>query len=376
MKSLLALAALAPLCCAATLAPTPPMGWNSWNKFADKVDDKTVREIADAMVSNGMKGAGYVYVNIDDTWEGERDAQGNIHSSAKFPDMKGLADYVHGKGLKLGIYSSPGPKTCAGYEGSYGHEQQDAKTWASWGIDYLKYDWCSAARVYQPSEMQAAYKKMFEALKATGRPIVYSLCQYGRENVWEWGASVGGNLWRTTGDIQDTWKSMSTIGFDKQAGHEKYAGPGHWNDPDMLEIGNGGMGVAEYRTHMSLWSMLAAPLLAGNDVRDMSAETKEILTNPEAIAIDQDKLGQQGYRVSKEAGLEIWVKQLENGDLAVALFNRGEQMTSATAYWQILGISGKHKVRDLWVHRDMGPFRDSYSAEVAGHGVVLLRISR
>ncbi len=376
MKALLVLAALAPLCCAADLAPTPPMGWNSWNKFRDKVDDKTVREIADAMVSSGMKDAGYVYVNIDDTWEGERDAQGNIHANNKFPDMKALADYVHGKGLKLGIYSSPGPKTCANFEGSYGHEEQDAKTWAAWGIDYLKYDWCSAAKVYQPTEMQAAYKKMYEALKASGRPIVYSLCQYGRENVWEWGASVGGNLWRTTGDIQDNWKSMSTIGFDKQAGHEKYAGPGHWNDPDMLEIGNGGMGIAEYRTHMSLWSMLAAPLLAGNDLRDMSAETKEILTNPEVIAIDQDKLGRQGYRVSKEGGIEMWIKPLENGDLAVGLFNRGEQMTSVTAYWEILGLKGKHKVRDLWVRRDMGPFRDSYSAEVAGHGVTMLRIAR
>jgi alpha-galactosidase len=367
---------LASVCFGADLASTPPMGWNSWNKFAEKVDDKAVREIADAMVSNGMKDAGYVYVNIDDTWEGERDAQGNIQSNNKFPDMKALADYVHNKGLKIGIYSSPGPKTCAGYEGSYQHEQQDAKTWAAWGMDYLKYDWCSAEKVYKSSEMQAAYKKMSDALKATGRPIVFSLCQYGMQNVWEWGASVGGNLWRTTGDIEDNWKSMATIGFDKQAGHENYAGPGHWNDPDMLEIGNGGMSTAEYRTHMSLWAMLAAPLLAGNDLRNMNDETRGILTNKEIIAIDQDKLGQQGRRVSKEGGAEIWVRPLENGDMALALFNRSEAMVSVRALWEILGLKGKHKIRDLWTHSDMGSFRDTFSSQVAVHGVIMLRVAR
>jgi len=361
---------------AADLAPTPPMGWNSWNKFAEKVDDKSVREMADAIVSSGMKDAGYVYVNIDDTWEGKRDAQGNIQSNSKFPDMKALADYVHSKGLKIGIYSSPGPKTCADYEGSYQHEEQDAKTWAAWGIDYLKYDWCSAEKVYKPSDMQAVYKKMGDALKATGRPIVYSLCQYGLEKVWEWGPSVGGNLWRTTGDIEDKWDSMASIGFDKQVGHEKYAGPGHWNDPDMLEIGNGGMSKTEYRTHMSLWAMLAAPLLAGNDLRSMSAETKEILTNKEVIAIDQDKLGDQASRVSKDGAGEVWTRQLQNGDLAVGLFNRSEGMTNVTARWEILGLKGKHKVRDVWSHTDLGAVRDYYSAEVAAHGVILLRIAR
>src|SRR5947207_8859855 len=220
------------------LARTPPMGWNSWNKFASRVDDATVRSIADAMASNGMKGAGYLYINIDDTWEGGRDAKGNIQTNEKFPDMKALADYVHGKGLKLGIYSSPGPQTCAKYEGSYRHEEQDAAQYARWGIDYLKYDWCSASRVYKPAEMQAAYTKMHDALARTGRPIVYSLCQYGLEAVWRWGASVGGNLWRTTGDISDRYDRMSVIGFD-QNGLEKYSGPGHWNDPDMLEVGNG-----------------------------------------------------------------------------------------------------------------------------------------
>jgi alpha-galactosidase len=367
---------VASVCFGADLALTPPMGWNSWNKFADKIDDKTVREIADAMVASGMKDAGYVYINIDDTWEGDRDAQGNIRPNGKFPDLKALADYVHGKGLKLGIYSSPGPKTCAGYEGSYQHEAQDARTWAGWGIDYLKYDWCSAEKVYKPAEMQAAYKKMSDALKATGRPIVYSLCQYGLQNVWEWGASVGGNLWRTTGDIQDNWKSMTTIGLDMQAGKAKYAGPGHWNDPDMLEIGNGGMTTTEYRTHMSLWAMLAAPLLAGNDLRDMSDDTRKVLTNKEVIAIDQDKLGREGFRVSKDNGAEIWVKPLENGDLALALINRGDMMASIPADWEILGLKGKHKVRDLWTHMDLGSFRDYFPAEVASHGVVMLRIAR
>ena len=373
--ALLALS-LTSACLAADLAPTPPMGWNSWNKFAEKVDDQAVRGMADAMVSSGMKDAGYVYVNIDDTWEGQRDARGNIQSNSKFPDMKALADYVHSKGLKIGIYSSPGPKTCAGYEGGYQHEEQDAKTWAAWGIDYLKYDWCSAEKVYKPSDMPAVYKKMGDALKATGRPIVYSLCQYGLQKVWEWGASIGGNLWRTTGDIEDKWDSMSAIGFDKQTNLEKYAGPGHWNDPDMLEVGNGGMTNVEYQTHMSLWAMLSAPLLAGNDLRNMTPAIHDILTNKEVIAIDQDKLGDQGRRFSKDGGGEAWYKQLANGDLAVGLFNRSEGMESVVAQWEILGLKGKHKVRDLWTHTDLGSFRDGYSAAVQAHGVILLRIAR
>jgi len=376
MKPAILLALSMTTALAADLAPTPPMGWNSWNKFAEKVDDQAVRGMADAMVSSGMKDAGYVYVNIDDTWEGQRDARGNIQSNSKFPDMKALADYVHSKGLKIGIYSSPGPKTCAGYEGSYQHEEQDAKTWAAWGIDYLKYDWCSAEKVYKPSDMPAVYKKMGDALKATGRPIVYSLCQYGLQRVWEWGASIGGNLWRTTGDIEDKWDSMSAIGFDKQTNLEKYAGPGHWNDPDMLEVGNGGMTNVEYQTHMGLWAMLSAPLLAGNDLRNMTPAIHDILTNKEVIAIDQDKLGDQGRRFSKDGGGEAWYKQLANGDLAVGLFNRSEGMESVVAQWEILGLKGKHKVRDLWTHTDLGSFRDGYSAAVQAHGVILLRIAR
>jgi len=355
------------------LAATPPMGWNSWNHFAAKIDDKTVREIADALVSSGLKDAGYIYINIDDTWESDRDAQGNIRTNSKFPDMKALADYVHSKGLKIGIYSSPGPKTCAKYEGSYQHEVQDAKTYAAWGIDYLKYDWCSAGRVYQRSDMPRVYKQMSDALKATGRPIVYSLCQYGIDKVWEWGAESGGNLWRTTGDISDRWKSMDAIGF-KQNGLEKFAGPGHWNDPDMLEVGNGGMTAMEYRTHMSLWCMLAAPLLAGNDVRNMSDETKEILMNREVIAIDQDKLGKQGYRVAQDGTNEVWAKPLAGGEWAVGLFNRGPQTSKITVQWKDLNLTGKHHVRDLWAHQDRGKQKDRFSAEVLSHGVVLLRV--
>ena len=359
------------------LAKTPPMGWNSWNKFRNQVSDKLVRETADAMVSSGMKAAGYVYVNIDDTWEGaHRDAQGNITTNNKFPDMKALAAYVHSKGLKLGIYSSPGPKTCAGYEGSYQHEEQDAKTFASWGIDYLKYDWCSAAQVYDNTRttMEAAYAKMGLALLHCGRPIVYSLCQYGNHDVGEWGERVGGNLWRTTGDIRDQWESMANIGFNLQPGREKYAGAGHWNDPDMLEIGNGAMTEDEYKTHMSLWCLLAAPLLAGNDIRDIKPEIAAILMNREAIAVDQDKLGKQGVRVKSSGDVEVWSKPLADGGLAVGLFNRGADTARVTAGWSELGIKGRRKVRDLWKHADLGTLGDEYSASVPSHGVAMIKI--
>jgi alpha-galactosidase len=363
-------------CLAQQLAQTPPMGWNSWNKFHRNITGQIVKEIADAMVSSGMKDAGYVYVNIDDTWEGQRDAQGVLQTNEKFPDMKALADYVHSKGLKIGIYSSPGPKTCAKFEGSYQHEDQDARTWAAWGIDYLKYDWCSANQVYKQEDMPTVYRKMADAIKAAGRPMVFSLCQYGQKNVWEWGAEAGGNLWRTTGDINDSWRSMAMIGFDRQVGLDKFAGPGHWNDPDMLEIGNGDMTDVEYRTHMSLWSMLAAPLLAGNDIRDMTPDTKEILLNREVIAIDQDSLGKQGYRVSKDGRSEVWAKPLAGGDWAVALFNRAGLPAKVTAHWSDIPLEGEHKVRDLWAHADRGKIKDQFSADIPAHGVVLLRVSK
>lgn len=358
------------------LARTPPMGWNSWNKFAGKVTEKDVREMADAMVSSGMKAAGYTYINIDDTWEGQRDPDGNITSNLKFPDMNALADYVHSRGLKIGIYSSPGPKTCAGYAGSYGHEQQDADTYAKWGFDYLKYDWCSASEIYKNDEMRPVYQKMGDALLKTGRPIVFSLCQYGEDNVWTWGAKVGGNLWRTTDDINDTWKRMSDIGFS-QFDIAKYTRPGHWNDPDMLEIGNGGMTDEEYRTHMSLWSMLAAPLLAGNDLRTMSDSIKKILTNSELIAIDQDPEGKPVRRVSDPASTAIVLaRPLHDGYLAVGLFNRSDQPQAITVKWSDVGLTETPShARDLWKHADIATSGTSYTATVPEHGVVLLRVT-
>jgi len=347
------------------------MGWNSWNHFAERIDDKMVRETADALVSTGLRDAGYVYLNIDDTWEGQRDPNGFIQPNEKFPDMKALGDYVHSKGLKLGIYSSPGPKTCAGYEGSLGHEEQDAQMYAKWGIDYLKYDWC------QPSgsrdQMLSAYTKMRDALKKTGRPIILSLCEYGWNKVWEWGPSVGGNLWRTTGDISDQYRVMAEIGFD-QNGLEKFAGPGHWNDPDMLEVGNGGMNEDEYRTHFSLWAMLAAPLIAGNDLTKMTPYTVEILTNREVIAVDQDPLGKQGFRIAQEGPFEVWMKPMSDGSKVVGLFNRQRTVEQMTVDFSQIGIHGEATVRDLWLKKDLGAFKDSYSAYVPTHGVVLIKI--
>jgi len=353
------------------LAPTPPMGWNSWNHFAERIDDKTVRETADALVSTGMKDAGYIYLNIDDTWEGQRDANGFIQPNEKFPDMKALTDYVHSKGLKLGIYSSPAAKTCAGYEGSLGHEGQDAQTYAKWGIDYLKYDWCQSTGSLE--EMKAAYTKMYDALKKTSHPIVLSLCEYGWNKVWEWGASVGGNLWRTTGDISDQYRVMAEIGFN-QNGLEKFAGPGHWNDPDMLEVGNGGMNEDEYRTHFSLWAILAAPLIAGNDLTKMTPYTVEMLTNREVIAVDQDPLGKQGLRVAQEGPFEVWMKPMADGSKVVGLFNRLRTVEEITVNFSQIGIIGEANVRDLWRKKDLGTFKNSFSVYVPSHGVVLVKI--
>jgi alpha-galactosidase len=370
---------------AQTIAATPPMGWNSWNHFAEKVNDADVRAAADALVSSGMRDAGYIYVNIDDTWQGERDASGVIHANSKFPDMKALSDYVHSRGLKIGIYSSPGPKTCAGYAGSYGHEEQDAKTYAEWGMDYLKYDLCSFGELIKKESggdpqkafamQKAAYEKMHKALVTTGRPIVYSLCQYGWNNVWEWGTEVGGNLWRTTGDINDTYSRMVEIGFS-QAGLAKYAGPGHWNDPDMLEIGNGGMTEDQYRMHMTLWVILAAPLLAGNDLSKMSPPTLAMLTNKEVIAVDQDPLGKQGDRVSAVGPTEIWSKPLSNGAQAVALFNRSETEKSISFRPRDIGFAKSFKLRDLWQGREVTATGDTYTATVPAYGAVLLKVSR
>ncbi len=356
------------------LALTPPMGWNSWNHFSDKVNDSIVRSAADALVSTGLAAAGYSFINIDDCWEGHRDSEGNIVPNKKFPDMRGLADYVHSKGLKLGIYSSPGPFTCGGYLGSYGHEEQDAKTYASWGIDYLKHDWCSASRLYSNDEHQATYQKMGLALVKSGRPIVYSLCQYGMEDVWKWGPTVGANLWRTTGDIQDNWTSMSNIGFSQNA-LAPYAGPGHWNDPDMLEVGNGGMTDTEYRTHFSLWCLLAAPLMAGNNLQKMTPSTLEILSNREVIAIDQDSLGKQAIVIFKKGDIQIWARDLKDGTKAVGIFNTGTKRQMTSLNFVDLKVKGNQKIRDLWLHKDLGKFKSNFNIEVLSHGVVFIKVS-
>jgi alpha-galactosidase len=356
------------------LARTPPMGWNSWNLFQSHIDDKTVREIADAMVTSGMRDAGYTYINIDDTWEGVRDAQGNLGSNKKFPDMKALIGYVHSKGLKFGIYSSPGTRTCAEYPGSYGHEDQDAKTFAAWGVDYLKYDWCGARMIYTNADLQAVYQKMGDALLHTGRPIVYSLCEYGNGHVETWGAKVAANLWRTTGDIQDAWPSM-IANIEKQVPTAPYAGLGHWNDPDMLEIGNGHMTDEEYRTHMSLWAISAAPLLAGNDIRIMTPAIKSILMNPEVIAVDQDPLGKQASPL-RQGDLETWIKPLADSSVAVVVANLAAAGSDATVTTSELGLDNKMpSARDLWTHAGVTFHDGVYTAKIPSHGVLMLRVS-
>jgi alpha-galactosidase len=348
------------------------MGWNSWNKFGCNVSDKLIREIADAMVSSGMKAAGYQYVNIDDCWQVSRDAEGSIVADpVRFPSgIKALADYVHSKGMKLGIYTDAGTGTCEKRPGSLNHEVQDAKTYASWGIDYVKIDWCNAEGL----DPEVQYAKLRDALAGSGRPIVFSICNWGVKTPWRWGPTTG-NLWRTTGDINDTYERMTLIGFG-QNGLEKFAGPGHWNDPDMLEIGNGGMNYEEYRTHMALWVLLAAPLLAGNDLRTMSAETKELLTNAEALAVDQDPKGVQGHRIWQEGPLEIWAKALAEGSEAVGLFNRSESAVKMTLDLKSIGAPASVKLRDLLDHKDVGPVENAYTFDVPKHGVVLVKISK
>ncbi|WP_348264366.1 glycoside hydrolase family 27 protein [Telmatobacter sp. DSM 110680] len=370
-----------------SIAQTPPMGWNSWNYFAGKVTDKNIRDSADQIVASGMKDAGYIYVNIDDTWEGERDANGVLHTNSKFPDMKALADYVHSKGLKLGIYSSPGPKTCANFEGSLGHEEQDAKMYAEWGIDYLKYDLCSFIpavmqkqaphdKAAQMRLMIAAYDKMGKALKATGRPIVYSLCQYGWDSVWEWAPALGGNSWRTTGDIEARWQSVYDI-LEQQKGLETYAGPGHWNDPDMLEVGNGKLSMAESRTHFSMWAMLSAPLLAGNDLPNMKPEIKAILTNRDVIAINQDSLGHQARFIYSKGEVEVWARDLKDGAKAIAIINVGSDLYSTHPFHidlPRLGLHGSQHAKDLWTGKDLDLTSDM-AIELPSHDILLLRIA-
>ncbi len=368
------------------LALTPPMGWNTWNKFACNVSDELVRGMADAMVKSGMKDAGYQYVVIDDCWQVSRDANANIVvDPQRFPHgMTALADYVHSLGLKFGIYSDAGSKTCAGRPGGLGHEYQDALMYASWGVDYLKYDWCNTTT----QDAKASYANIRHALDATGRPIVLSICEWGKAQPWLWGEEVGGNLWRTTGDIQDRWGgkekwkdgSCCSNGvmaiLDEQVGLQSYAGPGHWNDPDMLEVGNGGMTMTEYRSHFSLWAILAAPLIAGNDLRNMSSEIHDILTNKEVIAVNQDPLGREGRRVWKDGNLEVWAKQMQDGSRAVVLLNHGASEQSITVSWEQIGYPShlRAAVRDLWSHKDLGEFTGKFPAPVESHGVVMVSV--
>lgn len=362
------------------LARTPPMGWNSWNKFACNIDEATVRRVADAMASNGMKDAGYQYVVVDDCWHGARDEGGFITYDAKrFPNgIKALADYVHAKGLKFGIYSDAGRKTCGGRPGSQGHEYQDAKTYASWGVDYLKYDWCETGT----RNAEEAYALMADALRETGRDIVFSMCEWGTAKPWLWASAIG-NLWRTTGDITDKWdgKHDYSLGvmriLDLNEPLHPFAGPGHWNDPDMLEVGNGGLTTTEYRSHFSLWALMAAPLIAGNDVANMDADTRDILLNREVIAVNQDRLGVQGRRVRDDGDLEVWSKPLADGGRAVILFNRGAEARSISVDWTELGYPAtlKAKVRDLWAHKDLGRMKGRFAATAPSHGVVMVTVT-
>jgi len=369
------------------LALTPPMGWNTWNKFACNVSDELVRGMADAMVKSGMKDAGYQYVVIDDCWQVSRDAQGSIVADAqRFPHgIKAVADYVHSLGLMFGIYSDAGALTCQKRPAGLGHEYQDARTYASWDVDYLKYDWCNTL---PGQDARSSYANIRQALDASGRPIVLSICEWGTHQPWLWGKEAGGNLWRTTGDIQDHWAgqqkwpdgSCCSNGMldiaDQNEPLYSAAGPGHWNDPDMLEVGNGGMTTTEYRSHFSLWALMAAPLMAGNDLRSMTPEIRDILTNKEVIAIDQDSLGRQGRRVAKDGHLEVWAKQLKNGDRAVILLNRSSSAQQITANWEQLGYP-EHlsaSVRDLWTHKDLGKSTGKFSAQVESHGVVMVTV--
>ena len=368
------------------LALTPPLGWNSWNVWAGRVDAHKVRDAADQLISAGLAAHGFQYVNIDDTWEAGRDAAGEIQTNEKFPSMKSLTDYVHGKGLKIGIYSSPGPKTCENYPGSWQHERQDAATYASWGIDYLKYDWCSYGEVATGDGLERQvkpYRLMGDALQATNRDILYSLCQYGMADVWTWGASTGGNCWRTTGDIQDTWVSLRGI-FTSQNGHERFAGPGHWNDPDMLMVGIVGFGNThpthlkpnEQILHISLWSLLSSPLLIGCDLTRLDPFTKALLTNDDVLDVNQDPLGKPAMRIASVDDTQVWARPLFDGTHAVGLVNLSSEQASVRVTWAQLSLAGSQPVRDLWQRKDLGSSANAYTALVPAHGCVLLKIGK
>jgi alpha-galactosidase len=365
------------------LAQTPPMGWNSWNTFNVHIDEKLIKEMADAIEASGMKDAGYEYIVLDDAWlDKKRDADGNLQGDPKrFPSgMKALGDYLHDKGFKFGIYNCAGTETCAGYPGGYQHEEADAKMYASWGVDYLKYDWCKTEHM----DAKERYKAMSKALHAAGRPIVFSMCEWGQSKPWTWAADVG-HLWRTTGDIAPIWDGQPKKEWEnpvmkllhQNVGLEDYAGPGHWNDPDMLEVGNKGLTDTESRSHFSLWCMLAAPLMAGNDVRKMTPEIKAILTDRDVIAIDQDPLGKQGRRVSAEDGREIWVKELSDNAKAVCILNTTEEPMPVKLDWKAVEpVDGKkYAIRDLWAKKDLGTTDTGFETTLEPHAVALLRLS-
>ncbi|WEK38366.1 MAG: putative Ig domain-containing protein [Candidatus Pseudobacter hemicellulosilyticus] len=372
------------------LALTPPMGWNSWNCWGLSVSDEKVRSSAKALIDKGLIDYGWTYINIDDAWEAAtRNADGSLTPNNKFPDMKGLGDWLHSQGLRFGIYSSPGPLTCGKYLGSYQHERQDADSYAAWGIDYLKYDWCDYGRIYdQEADHSLAahlkpYQVMERALRAQKRDIVYSLCQYGMRDVWQWGPAVDGNLWRTTGDIVDTWASLKDIGFDRQAPLAEFAKPGRWNDPDMLIVGKVGWGEKlhqtrltydEQYTHLSLWSLQAAPLLIGCDISQLDDFTLSLLTNAELIAINQDPLGKQARRLADKDGTQVWVKQLADGTQALGIFNLGTDDKQETVSWSSLGLPSTVAVRDVWRQQDLGRIANELSVKVPAHGVVLLKV--
>lgn len=376
-----------------TLARTPPMGWNSWNQFGCRINENVVREMADAMVESGMKDAGYEYIVIDDCWQRGRDGEGNIIvDEDAFPSgIKALADYIHSRGLKFGLYSDGGVKTCAGRPGSRGYEFQDARTYASWGVDYLKYDWCYS----EDQSAKASYRLMRDALFQAGRPVVFSMCEWGLNEPWLWAGDIA-HLWRTTGDISDCFSCESNWGslgvmqiLDQQLKLRRYAGPGHWNDPDMLEVGNEGLSLVEAQAHFGLWCLLSAPLMAGNDLANMSDEIRDILTNLEVIAIDQDSLGRQALKWMDYGDLEIWLKPLKDGDFAMGILNRGDekiffdkslQLTTYDTDFKPLSytyrIDENFEIRDLWNHKDLGDTKKNFQTDIQSHELILLRLNK
>ena len=356
------------------LAQTPIMGWSSRQKLGSRTDDATIRQSVEGLVESGLNLIGYTYVEIGDGWQGARDAQGVLHPNERFPDMKALGDYIHSEGLKFGLTTSAGPKSCNGMEGSYGHEAQDARTFAEWGVDYVVYEWCGAEAIYSTQdEMRAAYQRMGEALRASGRDTVYVISQRGQFDVGPWASKAGANVWRTGNELTEYWDSIATAGFG-QNGKEGAAKPGAWNDPGLLQAGNG-MTADASRMQVNLWAILAAPMMLGNDVRIMTRETVAILNNREVVAINQDKLGSQGKRVVQAGDTQVWAKTLADGSIAVAFFNTGTRTTSVGVTWEQLGIEGPRLARDLWWRENLGIADEGYRVVLTGGTSMLVKFS-